>query len=150
MQTAPTPHPITLIGFQPLISAQNSLRIPSLSGDLEAARAARQIKVAGWAALPLRQRFLDEAWMREHIKAAGIRAPIRFEPATVPRLRSMLKRAHVTGQEITDSIGTTLAGYLKLNPLLPLWAALALVLEATGKFSRVAAEGLRNHAGGKP
>ena len=149
MQTAPTPHPINLDGFMPRFPAQNSLCIPSLSGDLEAARAARQTKMAGWAALPLRQRFADEAWMREHIKAAGLRAPVQIEPATVPRLRTLLKRAQVTGQEITDSVGTTLAGYLRLNPLLPLWAALALVLEATGRFSRTATESLGTYAGRK-
>lgn len=76
--------------------------------------------------------------MRCHIKAAGLRAPNVIEPATVTRLRSFLKRANVIGQDITDSLGTTLAGYLKLNPMLPLWAALGMVLEATGRFTAAA------------
>ena len=138
MQPVPTPHPVTLRGFLPRNSLQNSLLIQLPVGDLEAARAARQIKVASWSRLNLRQGFADEAWMRSHIKAAGLRSPSHMEPATAPRLRSLLKRASVTSQEITDSVGTTLTGYLKLNPLLPLWAALALVLEAIGRFSREA------------
>jgi hypothetical protein len=47
----------------------------------------------------------------------------------------MLTRAKVAGVEIKDSLGTSLAGFLKLNNRLPLWAALALVLEATGRFT---------------
>jgi len=104
------------------------------TGDLAAAREARKVKVAGWATLHLRQHFVDEVWMRDHIKTAGLRSPNQMEPATVTRLRSLLKRAKINGHEIKEVLGTTLSGYLKLNPLLPLWAALALVLEATGGF----------------
>ena len=104
------------------------------AGNLEAAREAQRLKIAGWAELQLRQTFADEDWMKAQIKAAGLRSPNQMEPATVNRLRRLLKRAQVTGTEANDSLGTTLSGYLKLNPLLPLWAALALVLEATGKF----------------
>ena len=93
------------------------------------------MQVAGWNLLNLRQDFADESWMRGHIKAAGLKSPHYLEPASVTRLRSLLKRAKVAPQHIQDSLGTTLAGYLKLNPSLPLWAALALVLEATGQFN---------------
>jgi len=143
MQSLLIPQPDRLSRFSAPISAQNSIdkpygftlhsRFPS--GDLDAAREALSLKRAGWAALDLRQQFNDEAWMRCHLKAAGIRAPIVVEPATVTRLRSCLKRAGVQDVEILDSLGTTLTGYLKLNPSLPLWAALALVLEATGRFT---------------
>ena len=68
MQPVPTPHPVTLHGFLPQNSLQNSLLIRLPVGDLEAARAARQIKVASWSRLNLRQGFADEAWMRSHIK----------------------------------------------------------------------------------
>jgi hypothetical protein len=135
MQTVPIPHSVPVNGFYRQNSAQNTL-----TGDLEAARIARHLKTAGWLTLNLRQTFADEAFMRNHIKAAGLRAPNRVEPATVPRLRSLLKRASVTGPEITASVGTTLGGFLALNPLLPLWAAVALVLESTGRFTRYAFE----------
>ena len=147
MQTLLIPQADPAGSFTAQNSAQNSIqnsiqkpgRFPGLhgfpSGDLEAAREALSLKRTGWAALDLRQQFADGAWMRCHIKAAGLRAPISIEPATVTRLRSCLKRAGVQGVEILDSLGTTLTGYLKLNPSLPLWAALALVLEATGRFT---------------
>lgn len=135
----PTPHPVNSGGFSPQNSA---VKIPFggfPAGDLTAAREARKDKLDEWAAMTLRQDFSDEAWMRDHIKAAGVRAPNRAEPATVNRLRNMLRRTNVTGTEIRDGVGTSLVGFLKLNPLLPLWAALALVLEAIGKFTRAAA-----------
>jgi hypothetical protein len=47
----------------------------------------------------------------------------------------MLTPAKVTGPEITASVGTNLGGFLALNLLLPLWAALALVLERVGRFT---------------
>jgi hypothetical protein len=138
MQNRPTPHPVT-----PRSSTQQipAVMLPFKTfpmGDLHAAREARKAQRELWATLDLRQDFADEAWMRDHIKAAGIRVPIQMEPATVNRLRIMLKRIQIAGIEIKDSLGTTLAGFLMLNPGLPLWAALALVLESTGRFIRAA------------
>ena len=143
MQSLLIPQSDRLSRFNAPIPAGNSTdkphRLTSPSGfpcgDLEAAREALSLKRAGWSTLALRQVFADEAWMRYHIKAAGLRAPISIEPATVARLRSCLKRAGVQGVEILDSLGTTLTCYLKLNLSLPLWAALALVLESTGRFT---------------
>ena len=142
----PTPHPSLLI---PIPS-----RTPASSGTLhafqfsdpnlsDAARRAYHAKRLGWATLPLRQDFADEAFMREHIKAAGLRSPIATEPATVSRLRTHLTRAGVFAPEIQASVGTTLAGYLEMNPMLSLWAALGLVLEATGRFSTAPASQTR-------
>ena len=88
--------------------------------------------------LHLRQDFADETFMPNGIKAVGLRSPNRVEPATDSRLRSMLTRAKVAGPEINASVGTNLGGFLALNPLLPLWAALALVLECVGRFTRKA------------
>ena len=139
MQTVPMPHPVHSDSFPRQNSPQSYSFGAIPAGDLEAANEARRLKIAGWSDLKLRQTFADEAWMRDHIKAAGLRAPSQMEPATVPRLRSLLKRAKVAGPEINECIGTTLSGFLALNPLLPLWAALALVLESTGKFTRAAA-----------
>lgn len=134
MQTVPTTHPAQSDGISPQNSANKKPFGSIPSGDIAAANEARRLQVAGWADLHLRQTFADEDWMKAQIKAAGLRSPNQMEPATVKRLRCLLKRAQVTGTETNDSLGTTLSGYLKLNPLLPLWAVLALVLEATGKF----------------
>ena len=133
-QVTPTLQPANLNRFSHQNPAQKNPFIEYQAGDLAAAREARKVKVAGWATLHLRQDFVDEVWMRDQIKAARIRSPNQMEPATVTRLRSVLKRAKINGHEIKEVLGTTLSGYLKLNPLLPLWAALALVLEATGEF----------------
>jgi hypothetical protein len=105
------------------------------AGDLEAMNEARRLKAESWANLNLRQSFADEQFMRHHIKAAGLRCPNRMEPATVCRLRVALKRAGVFGPEVLGSLGTTLGGFLELNPSLPLWAALALALESSGRFT---------------
>lgn len=133
--SVPTPHPSLLIPIQGKTDASKALFNRFPSGDLDAARKAYHAKRAEWAKLPLRQDWADEAFMREHIKAAGLRSPDSTEPATVSRLRSALTRAGVQGPEIIGSVGTTLAGFLALNPRLPLWAAIALVLEATGRFT---------------
>ena len=138
MKTVSTPHPVSVHGFAGQSSPQNTSPKIIPTGDLDAARIARQLKTTSWSKLNLRQAFADETFMRNHIKAAGLRSPNCVEPATVSRLRSMLTRAKVTGPEITASVGTNLGGFLALNPLLPLWAALALVLEATGKYTRIA------------
>lgn len=136
MQTVPSPCPGYSDGFAPQKSAQNAPFNVASPGCLHLAREKRALKLAGWAKLHLRQNFADASWLRGQIRAAGLRAPNHLEPASVPRLRNLLKRASVTGLETREAIGTTLACYLKLNPLLPLWAALALVLEATGRFMR--------------
>lgn len=138
MQTLPIPFPADFSRF----SLQNTATKPLFggirAGDLVAANEAKQAKWAKWAALDLRQDFADEKFMRNHINAAGLRSPNSVEPATVSRLRTMLTRAKVTNPEITAILGTNLGGFLALNPSLPLWAALALVLESTGRFTRKA------------
>jgi hypothetical protein len=149
MQSLPIPSPANSGSFSP----QNSPVKPPCegipAGDLAAIDAARAAKLAKWAALDLRQSFVDETFMRNHIRAAGLRAPNRAEPATTPRLRTQLHRAGVHAQEANEAVGATLSNYLKLNLNLPLWAALALVLEATGKFT-VTASGLSQEEGHQP
>jgi len=73
--------------------------------------------------------------MRATVKQAGLRCPYFAEPASVKRLRFLLTRAGVLAAEIRASVGGTLPEYLALNPGLPLWAAVALVLEAAGRFT---------------
>jgi hypothetical protein len=146
MQTALSPTPETLDGNT--VHRQYPNLIPRVfsEADYQAAQEARKEKFKNWAELGLRQHFADEAWMRDHIKAAGLRAPYRGEPATATRLRGLLHHAGIHSPEIFEAVGTTLSGYLKLNPNLPLWAALALVLEATEKFT-VTASGLSQGEG---
>lgn len=134
MKPLPTPHPVDSNRFVPRNPGSKCLVKPFPQGDLKAANASRAKQTSDWAKLDLRQSFADETWMRSHIKAAGLRSPVSIEPATTARLRSMLKKAGLTGLDITDAVGATLARFLQLNPGLPLWAALALVLESTGRF----------------
>lgn len=127
----------------------------------ERAKAAAKVaeKRAAWALLALRQDFEDEAFMRAHLSAAGLVAPHRDEPATVPRLLLLLRRVGFSGPDLVTAIGPTwtdpttgrtvgvsecLRRFLALNPRLPLWAAVALVLELSGHFT---AEALRKVSG---
>lgn len=98
-------------------------------------------KRALWSTLNLRQTWADEALMRDHLRAAGIRVPSNQEPATVKRLRCLLRRAGLLEADVRDCVGTNLKGYLEKNPDLPLWAALALILEASGGYTF----GLKSH-----
>lgn len=131
----PTPFPGLLIPTRAQISATEPTPQAALTGDLVAARKAHRAKRAGWAALNLRQDFADAPFMRAHLSTAGVRIPDSLEPATAARLKTHLGRAGVKLPEAVQAIGTTLAGFLALNAELPLWAALALVLEATGRFT---------------
>lgn len=133
------PLPLVFNESKTQTAAPNGLSIAFPSGDLLAARKARREKKAEWSKLSLRQDWADTVFMRDHLRAAGLQSPDRNEPATVTRLRCLLRRAGVDGPEIMACVGSTLAGYLQRNPSLPLWAALALVLEATGRFTRAAA-----------
>lgn len=105
----------------------------------EAGRIKRLAKITQWATLDTRQDFADAAFMRGIIRAAGITAPPRTEPATTKRLRILLARIKLYKQETEEAIGTSLEGFLELNPKLPLWAALSAILESTGKYSDKAA-----------
>lgn len=95
----------------------------------------RREQLQHWATLDLRQDWADEAWMLEHLKAAGVRVASRQEPATVARMRAKLRAVGVLSPQIIDAIGMPLGQYLQRNPKLPLWAALALVLEALGTYT---------------
>jgi hypothetical protein len=135
---APTPHPVSFVALEP----ENSTEQGDSNGfrrlDPEAAGKAKQRKRQEWSLMTLRQSFLDEDFMRSHLKAARLRIADSNEPATVTRTRSLLRKAGVSGTEIAASVGTAVAGFLNLNPSLPLWAAVALILEATGRFTEQA------------
>ena len=110
--------------------------VPFLDPEaIQRGREARHAKVAEWAALNLRQQWADESFMRDHLRAAGVRIASNLEPATPARLRSILRGVGIQGPETQEAIGCGPEKFLALNPSLPLWAAVALVLEATGRFS---------------
>ena len=57
------------------------------------------------------------------------------EPATVPRLRQLLRRAGITGARREAAMGCSIERYLELNPRLPLWAAVAWGIELDGEHT---------------
>lgn len=73
--------------------------------------------------------------MRGHLRMAGLRVKVNAEPATVPRMKSLLRTIRIHSPEVQDAVGMPLGQWLERNPRLPLWAALALVLEGTGRFT---------------
>ena len=85
--------------------------------------------------LNLRQHWADEEWMRGHLRVAGILVTVSVEPATEARIKAKLHQVGVFAKEIKAATGMTVNKYLKSNPNLPLWAALALILESTGRFT---------------
>jgi len=56
------------------------------------------------------------------------------EPTTYPRLLQVLRGVRVSGADITKSVGLVSEGFKTVVTDLPLWAAVALVLESTGRF----------------
>ena len=103
--------------------------------DFSLIRKTTKAKREQWAALNLRQHWADEEWMRGHLRVAGILVTVSVEPATEPRIKAKLRQVGVFGKEIKEATGMTVNKYLKSNPNLPLWAALALILESTGRFT---------------
>jgi hypothetical protein len=93
-------------------------------------------KRAEWAKLTtLRQNFADAEHMRQVLVNAGIRVPYRGEPAFTGRVKGLLRQAGVRRLDVERAVGTNVAGFLQKNPNLPLWAAVALILEATGQYT---------------
>ena len=73
--------------------------------------------------------------MRGHLKVARMRVGDNTEPATVKRMKAKLRAVGVHLSEVQEAVGVPLGRFLEVNPKLPLWAALALVLESTGRFT---------------
>jgi hypothetical protein len=88
-----------------------------------------------WTALNLRQEWADDSFMRGHLHMAGLRVKCNTEPATVKRIKAKLRSVGVDALEIKEAVGMPLARWLKVSPGLPLWAALALILESTELFT---------------
>lgn len=109
--------------------------------DQDKAQAARLASRQHWAELNLRQEWADEAFMRGHLKVAGVRVGSSAEPASVTRMKEKLRAVGIHGPEVHEAVGMPLDRFLEVNPRMPLWAALALVLESLGRFtSQVFAE----------
>jgi hypothetical protein len=108
---------------------------PADPSVLAAGREAYFKQREAWKSLPLRQQWADEAHMRAIIRMSGIaKAPPDFEPATPERVNQLVKRTGISTPEIHEAIGCTTAEYVRKNENLPLWVAVAHVLELTGKF----------------
>ena len=90
---------------------------------------------AAWATADLRQNWADAGWLRAHLTVAKLRVTVSGEPATVARLKVKLRSIGILSPEVQEAVGMTLANFLSANPRLPLWVALAMVLEATGRFT---------------
>ncbi len=125
-----------MIPFKPELTVKKETRRAFPQGNLSAAVTARQKRRAEWATLDLRQQWADETFMRQHLASAGPRVADSSEPATVTRLKALLRRVGILTPDVLEYVGTDLPGFLKLNPKLPLWAALALILEASGKYTK--------------
>jgi len=138
--------------FEPLSDSQaphvspHQIKPPKALGDtgvkpmpslLASAHRAQKARRAHWATLDLRQQWADETYLRAHLKAAGVRINATSEPATVTRMKALLRRAGVRSPEVQDAVGMPLQCFLESNPRLPLWVAVAMVLEATGRFTPV-------------
>ena len=145
--------PATLLS--PVLAPESRPLTPPVATDADHARgrATQQAQRDEWQAIAsnpatrLRQRWADEAWMRAHLRAAGIYVADDREPASVKRLRKKLGQAGVTVTEAHEAIGVTLCKYLRINTRLPLWAALALILEATGRFTAAVIAGNASNGG---
>jgi hypothetical protein len=111
--------------------------IPKARPVLDSAkgREALASKRAEWDTLNLRQDFADSAYLRQILSSASVRIAYNTEPATAARVKSVLWRAGLSASHIVRAVGTTAAGFLQKNPNLPTWAAVALILEATGNFN---------------
>ena len=134
---APTPLPLLVKA----LGAKRDRAAHLLPCDPVVMQEAQQTRRQAWAALPLRQDWADEGWLRAHLTVARLRVTVSGEPATVARMKAKLRSIGIHSPEVQEAVGMTLAGFLKANPRLPLWAALAMVLEATGRFTPAASLG---------
>lgn len=103
--------------------------------DQDKARASRLAMRHEWASLNLRQEWANTDFMRGHLRVAGVKVGASTEPATVQRMKAKLRAIGIHSPEVHEAVGMPLSRFLEVNPRLPLWAALALVLESLGTFT---------------
>lgn len=137
LAVAPTlvPHQVKTLGAKRDRAAN---LIPCNPAKLQEAKRAKQ---AAWATADLMQDWADAGWLRAHLTVARLRVSVSNEPATAARLKAKLRSIRVQSPEVQDAVGMTIADFLRANPRLPLWAALAMVLEATGRFTPSPSQG---------
>ncbi len=152
-------HPTPSERFTPEIPAVKAplfaLSAEDRQAALELAREVREQRTQEWEALErdpatrLHQNFRNEAYMRAHLSAAGVRIASNLEPATPQRVLLLLRRAGVPADRVVESVAPfwtdtegkplgalkVLARFLEENPRLPLWAAVAFILELDGRFT---------------
>src|SRR5262245_50272387 len=119
LHPVPTPHPTFISASEAYFAAKQPTSRAFPQGDPKASHVARQAKLAEWSNLDLRQDWMDEVWMRGHLRTAGVKVASNTEPATASRLRSILRGAGVPGTEVREAVGMTLDQFLEANPRLP-------------------------------
>ena len=131
----PTPAPTPLPTQEGAIQAKRHRAVRLKPINQDKARASRLAMRHGWTSLNLRQEWADTDFMRGHLKVAGVKVASSAEPATVQRMKAKLRAIGIHSPEVQEAIGMPLSRFLVVNPRLPLWASLALVLESTGRFT---------------
>ena len=130
LAVAPTPSPLQVRTLQ----AQREA--PAIAPDAyRRGLDTQKRQKAAWATADLRQDWADAGWLRAHLTVARLRVGVSNEPATVARMKVKLRSVGIQSPEVQEAVGMTLAEFLKANPRFPLWVALAMVLEATGRFT---------------
>jgi hypothetical protein len=91
----------------------------------------RKAQLAAWASNPPKQPPTAHlaSFMKAILSHYGIRLP-ESEPATVSRLRQLLRRAGITQEMAQDAVGCRLGTYIRLNRDMALWWLVAATLES--------------------
>lgn len=99
--------------------------------DAAKGRAAKAARRAAWT--PVRQPHRDDwPYLEAILRRRGLRAIQKAEPASVHRMRQLLRRAGSTQLQAHEAVGMTLDQLIRANPGYPLWWLLATTFEAMG------------------
>jgi len=129
-------------------SVQTPAEFSRSTAKYEAAVAEKAAERASWAKLEQTPTHCDALFAAIN-REAKLRFYSRIEPATPKRMITMLRKAGLDGQAIKGCIGpewrlsvtATLERFILSNSLglsLPLWAAVAMVLELDGRYVEAA------------
>lgn len=98
--------------------------------DAAAALQARAEQRAAWP--PVRQPISEDVpYLKGLLRARGLTRIVETEPATVPRLRQLLRRAGLSQGQVEEAVGLSLAELIERNPGVALWWLTATTLEAS-------------------
>lgn len=99
--------------------------------DRAKARAAQLARRAAW--VPVRQPHAeDREYLKAILRSKGISRIPEAEPATVGRLRQLLRRAGVSQGEAEEGVAMWLDKLISANPGVALWWLTATTLEIVG------------------